>query len=486
MAWTATVTPFEVCFLTSSGSGVLFFTNCIIDSGFWLDMILNFRFFAYYEKNTTKLVTNSAKIAKRYAKSWLLPDFVSTFPFDAVVLAGGGGGAESLKMLQLVRLIRLTKLLRLLRGMRVVKIFLANCHLSFTTQSLISLLAFFLLFVHLLACVFGLIAKMSAGDNWIMSIPDSDGTQQSQDAVAAWDVYREAMNFGLKLVKCYVLPTATPLTSAERGFATVGSVLCTLVYTFLLGRIVAILTMEDPAKKHFQTTFDSMCQYMASINVPEAQQKRVRNYLFRSKDMLASRFYTRGTGILHSLSPGLQGEIAEYTVGHALRNVGIFNPQTPGIEHEVEQELRQVIPLAAMVVDSMAFAEKEIIYPKEATINHCYIIESGLVGHGTAIHSKGVAFGQEFVSNRARTHSPAIALTHVFCLTLGRVQLMQIVQPNTFPRIYHNLRRYQIRMVLRHSMRTLVEILRADGEIPPKGKSSTVDTHTLHALMAVT
>ena len=251
------MTPFEVCFLTSSGSGVLFFTNCNIDSGFWLDMILNFRFFAYYEKNTTKLVTNSAKIAKRYAKSWLLPDFVSTFPFDAVVLAGGGGGAESLKMLQLVRLIRLTKLLRLLRGMRVVKIFLANCHLSFTTQSLISLLAFFLLFVHLLACVFGLIAKMSAGDNWIMSIPDSDGTQQSQDAVAAWDVYREAMNFGLKLVKCYVLPTATPLTSAERGFATVGSVLCTLVYTFLLGRIVAILTMEDPAKKHFQTTFDS-------------------------------------------------------------------------------------------------------------------------------------------------------------------------------------------------------------------------------------
>ena len=89
MAFTCTITPYEVCMLwQDQGFDTLFYINIVINLIFVVDT--TFQFFLPYKlplKVGGGLIKNHKKIALHYLESWFIIDFISIFPID-YILAG--------------------------------------------------------------------------------------------------------------------------------------------------------------------------------------------------------------------------------------------------------------------------------------------------------------------------------------------------------------------------------------------------------------
>jgi hypothetical protein len=144
LAFTATVTPFEVCFLDPviDVHDGLFWVDRLVDLLFAVDVAINFNL-AYYDVARARFITGRCQVAWDYAKSSALADIISTIPFDIIGQSVGTEGSEKLKVLRILRCVtcmrrlhsrvsrlthpacafsifRLLKLLRVLRSSRLL------------------------------------------------------------------------------------------------------------------------------------------------------------------------------------------------------------------------------------------------------------------------------------------------------------------------------------------------------------------------------
>jgi hypothetical protein len=117
LAWTATIIPFETAFSKSEAVDIMFLLNRIVDIMFLIDMFVQC-LRPYTDPTSGALVRNHPKIIKRYARTWLLIDFASVFPFELLSFAIRDDQLSNLTLLRLLRFLRLSRLLKLLRIMR--------------------------------------------------------------------------------------------------------------------------------------------------------------------------------------------------------------------------------------------------------------------------------------------------------------------------------------------------------------------------------
>jgi hypothetical protein len=458
LGFTAIVTPFEVCFLSDRAIPLsLTVANLFVDTAFWTDMLINFNL--CFVDGETKVVVNSRKkITMRYLKGWFVCDFVSTFPFDAAV--GNGGNAENLKLLQIVRLVRLAKLMRLLRANRVVRQLFINSGTSFAKQALWSMLVGLLVFIHVVACLWRLLPTFGNPDakSWMdTDLFEDEAFRSGEVKDELVMLYSAAFTFGLKLVQAYDLPTTRPVSNMEIVFSVFASVICTAIYTYVLGMIVEIVTTGDPSLAEYKQTFDTMADYMDSIGYPIEKQRHVRHFLSNSQDMMASNYYTT---TLNVLSPALQGELAAHTVRESLLQVPFLNP--PVLDAREQQE---IIPIIARTLRSVAFCGQELIHTKNTPVDALLIIEKGLVGYGKGLLGMKDVLQREFICKQAKTRCMARAVTHTTCLSLGRIGLEEILENGVYPVISKAVRTARIRVLLHESMHQMLQALRAAGRM---------------------
>ena len=112
--------PYRFCFLVEAeGSEV--FVDYFVDGVFMIDGVMTFRL---ARKVGDLMITSPAKIASLYAQGWLLPDFMSSFPFDAVLGAfssGDGMDPDTARLLKIIRIFHMVKILRMVRIKRLLK-----------------------------------------------------------------------------------------------------------------------------------------------------------------------------------------------------------------------------------------------------------------------------------------------------------------------------------------------------------------------------
>ncbi|CAE7563505.1 Kcnh5 [Symbiodinium natans] len=100
--------PLEMAFSYSQLIYQFYWVSKLIDILFWLDMIISFNVATI---SHGRMETNRNVLAKNYAKSWLLPDFLINFPWDDV-LQEHGKTRKIAKILKLPKVFRVTRLLR--------------------------------------------------------------------------------------------------------------------------------------------------------------------------------------------------------------------------------------------------------------------------------------------------------------------------------------------------------------------------------------
>ena len=140
VAYNCLTIPFQIAFLGSAKTDlnlelqivkILNAIDAVIDTHFWIDMVITFRT-AFYDRDGV-LVTDQRVIASKYFSSWFPLDFCATFPWET--LASGVGWVSFLKAFRLVRISRLLKRLEHINSIRMVRIAAATPHAPRTQGS---------------------------------------------------------------------------------------------------------------------------------------------------------------------------------------------------------------------------------------------------------------------------------------------------------------------------------------------------------------
>jgi hypothetical protein len=131
LLFTATVTPYEACFLQPQGFDFLFVVNRIVDLGFIVDMCRMFNTVVYNEK-TGELVRDRKKIAMAYIKGWFFIDLLSITPVPFDIIAATQSSSPSAMTVASMDELAVAspsevKVARMIRMMRLGKVCGTNC-----------------------------------------------------------------------------------------------------------------------------------------------------------------------------------------------------------------------------------------------------------------------------------------------------------------------------------------------------------------------
>jgi hypothetical protein len=155
----------------------------ILDVVFLTDICLNF---ITAWDNQGFIIRDFSKIAKHYVRSWFIPDFAGSFPFDNIITLLIDANQQTLSSTTMLRGLRLIRMLKLIRAIKFMnKLEKLKQHEGFEAfGALLTLISatFFLVFTaHLLGCFYTILLSYEDGDNnWLMSynpdLVDADAT----------------------------------------------------------------------------------------------------------------------------------------------------------------------------------------------------------------------------------------------------------------------------------------------------------------------
>ena len=144
--------------------------EAIMDAIFMMDICLNF---ITGWDNQGFIVREFSKIAQHYLRSWFIPDFAGSFPFDKVIASlvdADRSTIASTTMLRGLRLVRMLKLIRAIKFMNKLEKLKQNEEFeAFGAAFTLISVTFFLFFTaHLLGCFYTiLLSYEDAGENWL-------------------------------------------------------------------------------------------------------------------------------------------------------------------------------------------------------------------------------------------------------------------------------------------------------------------------------
>lgn len=160
-------TPYIICFGIASPSAArgLSWTDFVFDLLFLTDLF--FRARTAFRVGFGELETDPTRILAHYARGWLVPDIISSFPVEIVLLVvdaasegDGSGASQAVKFLRLLRIVRLLRIARILR---------MGGNAKYTHWVFLGRIVFtFLLFIHWAACFFFGCTYFEA---WVLGIP---------------------------------------------------------------------------------------------------------------------------------------------------------------------------------------------------------------------------------------------------------------------------------------------------------------------------
>ena len=210
LAYCSFSVPYGIAFEGGSQSGLNSLElklELAIDIVFLIDIALSFITRVEIHGNLTK---SHRKIALRYASTWLVPDFLGSFPFDIVASAimGSGSNLSTMRFVRMIRLIRAVRLLAKLNGLRnregyerlgtIISIGTSLFALSFTS--------------HLMGCMFTIIANDEGDNNWLAHYASGIGQELDDD----WSRYVVAAYWAIISLTTMGYGDIVPITQAGR------------------------------------------------------------------------------------------------------------------------------------------------------------------------------------------------------------------------------------------------------------------------------
>lgn len=424
LVYVATVSVFVYSFLGLLGpTSPWFWVERFIDVSFAVDIFLNF--FTAYEKIGV-LVTDRKAIRRHYARTWLIPDVLATFPWDALGLSLQDDTSKPnilklpryLRLVRLLKLIRLTRILRLKQGVTKLEV---KLRLKYGYIRLAGLILSVMLTAHWFACLFF----------YFGSIGGFKMTWVSQEGIPIdlYGRYIASLYFSVYTITTIGYGDVVPENTLERSFTTIIMFLGAAVFAYVISQVSNIAGELNESSAHHRKVLDSLTDFATYRQLPDDLVYDIRRYFQR--EHLRQRV-AHEKELLEAINRDLRIKVFKHMYGTQLEHSRLFKDIPSGHLDEVYNNVVE------------RFARKDEKLFSEGDHPNCfYIILKG----GVELHEPGVPvvhldkddiFGDnDMLFNRPRDSS-AVCASYTELIEVPRKVVMSTLMRH--PSAWKNLR----------------------------------------------
>lgn len=275
---------------------------------YWFfDMLLSF-LTGYLDKG--QLIDDHRAIAKRYLKSWFIPDIVVTIidvilMFDDARASAQSAGTRVLRLLRLCRVVRLGKLTRAAAFLRDK----FESDVAYTQFTLVIAMVTMLLLEHVIACGwFGLGSMSSESVTWISAA--------KQEGASFTLLYTTSLRWALSQLGIGGTQIEA-VNSTEGVYTALVALVSLLTFSTVISFMTSLIGTLQHKRMEETQQFGLLRRFLRTNKIPEELRQRVTRFLHHA-------YLQRGSNseepyILDLLSESLQAELqlARYNEGLA-------------------------------------------------------------------------------------------------------------------------------------------------------------------------
>jgi len=323
--------------LNTEPPSTLYYIDTLVNVCFILDLVISFRT-AYMDPQLDLLVTTPWRVSSAYLHSYFLIDFVSSFPFDAIVQASIVESsnivaqAQSVKLIRLVRVLRVTRLLRLAKSSHIFPTLANWLSLRPAVTNVIMLLFQLFFTAHWYGCFFAFCVGEEEGSRqwWLPNFNKSVNGGSTADSVVSHSFETYSLGSRYLAAMYWAITTATttgygdilPLTDTQRVFNVVGMMVTAIVFGYAVGSVANVWEEMTASSSHRTKRQSEVSQYVKDRNLPTSLGRRIRHYFTR---YLARKSAFSEEEILGELTEGLRRETTLFLKKDVFHSIPLFS-----------------------------------------------------------------------------------------------------------------------------------------------------------------
>ncbi|XP_077298437.1 potassium/sodium hyperpolarization-activated cyclic nucleotide-gated channel 2-like isoform X3 [Arctopsyche grandis] len=461
------ILPVAISFFNDDLSTRWIAFNCLSDTIFLIDIVVNFRTGIMQQDNSEQVILDPKLIAKHYLRTWFFLDLISSIPLDYIFLIfnqvnkycrvffNAAGfvmqdfsesfqilhAGRALRILRLAKLLSLVRLLRLSRLVRYVSqweevYILQNLQKKRTerrgrlsseqaskkkgyTKS--NLIFKFLNMASVFMRIFNLICMMLLIGHWsgclqflvpmLQGFPSNSWVAINELQEAFWlEQYSWALFKAMSHMLCIGYGRFPPQSLTDMWLTMLSMISGATCYALFLGHATNLIQSLDSSRRQYREKVKQVEEYMAYRKLPREMRQRITEYF---EHRYQGKFFDEEL-ILGELSEKLREDVINYNCRSLVASVPFFANADSNFVSDVVTKLRYEV-----------FQPGDIII-KEGTIgSKMYFIQEGIVdivmanGEVATSLSDGSYFGEICLLTNARRVASVRAETYCNLFSLS-------------------------------------------------------------------
>ncbi|XP_022662366.1 potassium/sodium hyperpolarization-activated cyclic nucleotide-gated channel 1-like isoform X3 [Varroa destructor] len=409
------VLPVAISFFNDDLSARWIAFNCLSDTIFLLDIVVNFRTGIMNQDNSEQVILEPKEIAHHYIRSWFFLDLVSSIPLDYIFLifiqdyqdvntylqAG-----RALRILRFAKMLSLLRLLRLSRLVRYVnqweEVYFLNMASVF--MKIINLICMMLLIGHWSGCLQFLVPMLQG-------FPNNSWVTINDLAKKDWfEQYSWALFKAMSHMLCIGYGRFPPQSVTDMWLTLLSMISGATCYALFLGHTTNLIQSLDSSRRHYREKLKQVEEYMAYRKLPRDLRQRIADYF---EHRYQGKFFNEDD-ILNELSERLHEDVVNYNCRSLVASVPFFANADPDFVSDVVTKLKYEV-----------YQPGDLII-KEGTIGtKMYFIQEGIVdivtagGEVATSLSDGSYFGEICLLTNARRVASVRAETYCNLFSLS-------------------------------------------------------------------
>ncbi|XP_026321098.1 potassium/sodium hyperpolarization-activated cyclic nucleotide-gated channel 2 isoform X13 [Hyposmocoma kahamanoa] len=409
------ILPVAISFFNDDLSTRWIAFNCLSDTIFLIDIVVNFRTGIMQQDNAEQVILDPKLIAKHYLRTWFFLDLISSIPLDYIFLIFNQDFSESfqilhagraLRILRLAKLLSLVRLLRLSRLVRYVsqweEVYFLNMASVF--MRIFNLICMMLLIGHWSGCLQFLVPMLQG-------FPPNSWVAINELQEAFWlEQYSWALFKAMSHMLCIGYGRFPPQSLTDMWLTMLSMISGATCYALFLGHATNLIQSLDSSRRQYREKVKQVEEYMAYRKLPREMRQRITEYF---EHRYQGKFFDEEV-ILGELSEKLREDVINYNCRSLVASVPFFANADSNFVSDVVTKLRYEV-----------FQPGDIII-KEGTIgNKMYFIQEGIVdivmanGEVATSLSDGSYFGEICLLTNARRVASVRAETYCNLFSLS-------------------------------------------------------------------
>ncbi|XP_060594853.1 potassium/sodium hyperpolarization-activated cyclic nucleotide-gated channel 2-like isoform X3 [Ruditapes philippinarum] len=419
------ILPVAISFFNDDLSTQWIVFNCISDTVFFFDILINFRTGIILNDFADEIILDPKLIAKHYFKSWFFLDLISSIPMDYIFLmwdseanfsqlfhagkqdeldASPYWQGRALRMLRLAKLLSLLRLLRLSRLVRYVQQWEEFLAVAGKFMRIFNLICLMFLLGHWNGCLQFLVPTLQdfPKDCWV-------SIEELQDAHWAhqytWSLFK-----ALSHMLCIGYGRFPPQNMTDTWLTILSMLSGATCYALFLGHTTTIIQSFDTSRRLYNEKFKQVEEYMIYRKLPRSLRQKVAEYYehrYQGKMFDEER-------ILGELNECLRQDVINHNCRSLVASVPFFTNADPQFVSEVVSKLQFEV-----------FQAGDYIIREGTMGSKMYFIQEGIVdvitteGEVATSLSDGSYFGEICLLTNAKRVASVRAETYVNLYSLS-------------------------------------------------------------------